>query len=1416
MSKIDKLSIRGVRSFSPEDEEQVVEFYHPLTVIVGANGCGKTTIIESLRFAVAGALPPGQKGGQMFVHDPRSIGSTSVKANVKLRFSNRADKTMVVVRSMEVAQKKTNATFKQLDGVLRATDGNGQRQNMSHKCTELDRQIPVLLGVSKPILEHVIFCHQEESSWPLQEGAALKKRFDEIFDSQRYTKALDVFAKLKKDYQSRAKDLKAEVAEYRSHRHAAHGYRKDLRHQNEKMEEIEDELASIRQELTQNDDEKKRIDAISEQVVEYAVELEELQHQWVTKTSVIDQQRKMLAEDLTKENNIQQLKDRLREFDEGVESKFQKKATLEEEMESLQRQIEMCQKKRSEIQSDLGRFQAEKAAHERNLGIRFDRMVGIGNKYGLDEVVTQINQNSQVAHNAQSQNASFMSQVGTSSLADSTVTMSQTGSPMLEISSEDMDAFWRAVYRKEEDLEAELQNVKDKRAGQEDEIASSLAKLMGKLQSVQNEYKQIQQEDQELRLELQKIRDQQSGQKLRKTSLEDAKAEAAKAVKERNDANKNPRTKEIPTEIKLRKKEVDELTQKIASEKSIVEDLRKQGDDLKKIEIIKDQCKKDLDDLQEDKNQPFDFMTHGVDPPPSELTSIENDPDGEKLKTIFEKIVEDLEEKTSEKESRYEKSQNEIQKLETSISEKKALMRHDEELLKPKQRELQKTEQSLETARRIYKEIRDFEMKEEESTPVNIPLTENPDQLLDHINTRIEEQEENSLDGITRLEMKKVLQSIFNQSRKTEKCVCCDRSFRDQFEKDMFSGAMKKLAGKDPASSLLSGNNEKSVLEKKAEYENWRNTLKPLMSHLAEHKRLEEECRALDENIRNMRARISETKEKLNEEKTNGADCEGELKQIRTFLSQAKGWVDSATRIANDRTKVKRSEDDLKDALVGDKFGRSLEEVEQSLESLVESKDKKNSEQITLNQELSDLVQKNTALAEIASRKETMLQKMKEKYEEELKAQEKMNQIQKTLADNTAKKDKASGEIAPLQNKIKKKESERDSMRNMLGDDEKNIADTLTGFKDMVKSIKQVVDQIKDFEIQMNSLDGEKYEERANQLDGEIENKQEEIKSMKPALEQITKIVDDQERQKKNLQQNIDLLDALKRINVIKQEKEALQHKLESVEGGSTCAQDKEALIEREHELKNEKARLRGKRDQLREAVMGINRKLSQREYKTVDEDFRQANIKFDTTELAVKDVERYRTALDKALQEYHRKKINEINHMIKELWNLTYKGEDISGIKIVSGADAGSKSTKSYNYRVVMTKGNTEMDMRGRCSAGQRVLASIVIRLALAQSFCVQCGCIALDEPTVNLDYNNKKGLAIALAQIIEERSSQSNFQLILITHDEDFVVMMKNELSSLARVSMPEFYHQVRREEGADGKFYSKIDRVEWEELL
>jgi DNA repair protein RAD50 len=131
-----------------------------------------------------------------------------------------------------------------------------------------------------------------------------------------------------------------------------------------------------------------------------------------------------------------------------------------------------------------------------------------------------------------------------------------------------------------------------------------------------------------------------------------------------------------------------------------------------------------------------------------------------------------------------------------------------------------------------------------------------------------------------------------------------------------------------------------------------------------------------------------------------------------------------------------------------------------------------------------------------------------------------------------------------------------------------------------------------------------------------------------------------------------------------------------------------------------------------------------------------------------------------------------------------------------------------------MMKKGTSPLDMRGRCSAGQRMLASIVIRLALAETFCSASGILALDEPTTNLDESNKTGLAMALAKIIASRSSQMNFQLLCITHDEEFLRIMKNELSAHAGVKMPQYYFNVSRAE-KDHKFYSHITRIPWADM-
>ena len=249
---------------------------------MGANGCGKTTIIESLKYVVTGSMPPGVKSGQAFIHDPRSCNQSSVKGMVKLRFNNKGGKGMVVIRSMEVTQKKSTLTFKALDGVIRSTAANGDKISLSHKCTEMDKQIPDLIGVSSPILEHVIFLHQEDSSWPLQEGAILKKRFDEIFDSTRYAKALDAIRKSRLEYANKVKDIKADLSGLQAHATAAEGLQSDL-------DTASSILSNIDKKNDKYNDEIKEQTAIAKSLSDKIADLESLVKTSVARSTVSQQ-----------------------------------------------------------------------------------------------------------------------------------------------------------------------------------------------------------------------------------------------------------------------------------------------------------------------------------------------------------------------------------------------------------------------------------------------------------------------------------------------------------------------------------------------------------------------------------------------------------------------------------------------------------------------------------------------------------------------------------------------------------------------------------------------------------------------------------------------------------------------------------------------------------------------------------------------------------------------------------------------------------------------------------------------------------------------------------------------------------------------------------------------------------------------
>jgi DNA repair protein RAD50 len=1278
MSKIDKLSITGIRSFS-HLERQNITFFTPLTLIVGYNGSGKTTIIECLKYATTGELPPNSKGGA-FIHDPKLCGEREVFAQVKLRYNVPPHTSYVATRSLQLTMKKTARALKTLEGTI-YSNCDGEKGSVSSKEANLNKLTSDTLGVSPAILDAVIFCHQEESLWPMSEPAALKKRFDEIFEAMKYTKAIENLKVLRKKQGESLGKLKIKEIDDKSNKDRADKCEKRCILLQDEVEQLRQQAANLRKEMDEADQNaRERHESASSYrriVDDLSLKREELR---IRKTT-LEESKGRMDEELSEPDErlrdaLEQYEERVARYEQDIEENRVQYMEYKASLDDSRRQL-------SEKLAEQGRHQSDQAKYERHLELR-----------------AQLVQQSAQLHSIRGFEG--------------------------HLDDRKIEGFYERIQKLLSDKKRELERLQAENASEMDNQTTVITELEGqKSRYTQNRVfaKQritsCEKSITMLQRELNMVEVDEGAKAILDTESKDLEQRLQQASRDLQNGNFDRKLQQEEDNLQQLEGEHSRLGRELVESTRLLSDRAQ-------LEVRKDELmekKRRLATLKNTWNHKLSKLIGTAWEPPT-------------IEREFHKGL-----------------QVKIQAFDEAARERDEFLQ-----------QLKAIQANLAIIRDKAKK-RDGEISRCKTTVVKALKLVDPDAGLgvEALPAEIERLEADIVtlknDCSLSVEMSKYYASCQKVMNEKNKCELCERPFTNPTEKS-------RLAAKIRAVLKEFGKNE--IEAELVESEQLLGQLRGVRPQceaytrlLAEKKEADKEQQEIQDKEANTLRHLEEMDDTVRVKQEERQDFESMSKTVlnisQTYkdIEEAEVHVDRIMSQQQSSGTV-RSTREINELQV--QCAEQLKTVQYKINSLSNDRQRMRDTINALELERSELKNK-------LSHAVRQLEKKKE-YQAQIQAQKDDIAKQKEIIQT------ADTDLESVEPEISKARVIRDDILQSGREKEKKVASERDGLAGSVSELKRIDSDIQDYLSRGGPTNLKANEQAIHALEKAIKRIDEDMNAMVARSNKMKEEMTSSDGKKRNITENLTYRKASRDVDGLKQAIAELESRRahEDYERLEAEAEHFESL----RHLKNAErgtvlGTMKSKDEELGHLLNEWNT-----DYQYAAQNYRETHIKVETTKAAIEDLGRYSTALNNAIMQYHGMKMEEVNRIAGELWQSTYQGTDIDTILIRSDSEAtGGRS--SYNYRVCMVKQDTEMDMRGRCSAGQKVLASIIIRLALAESFGIGCGLIALDEPTTNLDRDNIKSLAESLHNIILARRAQSNFQLIVITHDEEFLRHMR-----------------------------------------
>lgn len=1364
MTTIDRLGLIGIRSYGT-DEETFIKFYKPLTIILGRNGSGKSTIIEAVKMATTGDLPPMVERGAAFIHDPRIHNETETKAKIRLMFTNVLGHQYIVARHFQLTIRKGprgvgyKTEFKTGNQTVKRTDTDNAS---SFRCMDLNALLPDIMRVTKPVLNNVIFVHQEDSLWPLGDPSKLKAKLDEIFAATRYTKALDIIRKYRKDQTADLKVVNMELLRYEDKVKLLEKIRAEV-------DEIRIEHDKLKQGIDILDDEMAQLDMEKIEARKLAKEYEDLKRQLnnlKTEGALIERDKadkyaemELHLTDMDEKALAIEIAE-LETFLERADGERSKRAKL---IDELVRDVDIKRAEYHKRQNRRGQLEQQAKYHAE----RVFRLQEMKREIKASDSLSDMNNNS-------------------------------LGNVEFPAESDGIESWTKALESMESIAEANVRAVTRDAEKANDTASHHLNDIVARLREANRDLAHGSEDVARKRSRIAEIRDELRNMDDSEAAIKEAKTKLQALENLYKEKTTGNRIRDLENQIKVQRKEASTTWEDLSAARRTKEQILENQTEQIRLESCREE--------QVKKKRRVDGVVEEI----SELISTT-------IADIIgfgqEEDVYEIKDSISFAELSDSNTEERKRKLmgacSTVIARKDAMVKEAErkrseasaQVSALARRRAELTAEANETKRELRELLHDI--RDSTKSVSAIPASS---VNIDHVTCLFKDIQISpgrSQARATRDEVETVKDTIEEIDKEVLKAsqkitqIETGRLFA-QMDLEAFEADPKH---KCPACGMHSSKKEGEMRRK-------------LTSRVEDLKKPETKKRA-EEDLRSLK-RTSASVKKVHTAGVQAAalleryetrcevlrTTESNLQEGRQKLVEVDGILDNLKGRFGDGSSVQQLESkhvELRQAFSEwDRARKQLVAMQNSM-SIAMADMRPLSE---VDEEIRELEDHHHKLVQQMEKDSRTLEREREDVRRAERRCDKAKQRCLEL-DNMAERNmRLKAEKAELATSARSLESEietlKASIKTLSADKEYAEEEHLTvraegkaalkkaneflsrrnrafdHWKDMVRDIEayERSGRQKELECLIASLD---------RMHAEIESKMKDLRGHEKEQETASDSQKEIQSRIRNLKDNQKYRNIEQKLQVNARSARNVQDDIASLEqkGGGDPRLKVSSIIAKINEKNAVRAATQGRRQALTESYKGKKKDLNEAERQGSRRKFDECRIRKQTMELATADLEKYHRALDQALMAFHTLKMNSINSTIKELWQQTYCGTDIDDIEIVSDSGdpkttAGGTLRRTFNYRVQMRQGQANLDMRGRCSAGQKVLACLVIRLALAESFCTDCGILALDEPTTNLDRENIDRLAQALKRIIETRRSQRNFQLVLITHDQEFIDMI------------------------------------------